>query len=727
MKIAGSKFWGIIALALVSLIIVVAGSITWFTLQLTSAELDFIARLLRAHIGPIFVMALILLVICVWSLESVFRNYIRPVPKITEKVTLINTSNASYRLPGEGGADIRRLCERINEAAQRYESLAQHVEERVQQARADSEQEKNTLAAIVTELTEGVLICNPDGRILLYNNRAKSLLTGSTADRDESRKSDPGGPERLIGLGRSVFGIIDKNLLGHVLDQITDKLRNKDPELASYFVTPGADDRLLRVEAVPVLRSPGRQFTGLILILYDITRQLETDSDLNLALQAVTRGFRASLAGIRSAIETIIDYPDMEIPQLEKLKGIIHRESLSMGELLESNLNFDGQIGISQWPLTTMSAQELTDLFQARALKKFNVQVQRASTDHTLWIKVDSYSFLQVLLFVVDKLKDLTGSAELTCRLTDLDWYIGLDLMWPGTPIKIETLRKWEQTPMVFEKEGWSLTLREILEHLGSDFGSYASKRLQDTAYLRFFVPVAEDIQPQERRSLAILPESRPEFYDFDLFGRAGQTTELNNQLLTELTYTVFDMETTGLKPSEGDEILSIGAIRIVNCRLLREERFEQLVDPLRSIPWESVQIHGIHPEMVIGQPTIGKVLPRLQQFAEDTILVAHNAAFDMRFLQMKEEQTAVRFINPLLDTLLLSAIVHPAHEDHNLEAIAQRLGVRVLGRHTAMGDAVATGELFLKLLPLLAEKGIYRLKDALEASKQTYYARMKF
>jgi DNA polymerase-3 subunit epsilon len=139
------------------------------------------------------------------------------------------------------------------------------------------------------------------------------------------------------------------------------------------------------------------------------------------------------------------------------------------------------------------------------------------------------------------------------------------------------------------------------------------------------------------------------------------------------------------------------------------------------------VQIHGINPEMVIGQPTIDTVLPRFQQFAEDTILVAHNAAFDMRFLQMKEEQTAVRFINPVLDTLLLSAIVHPAHEDHNLEAIAQRLGVRVLGRHTAMGDAVATGELFLKLLPLLAEKGIYRLKDAIEASKQTYYARMKF
>jgi len=726
MKLTGSKFWGIIALAFASLLIVTASSAVWFTFQLSSAELDFLIRLLERFIGPALVVVFLFVLVCIWSLESVYRNFIRPVPKLAEKVSLINAANPSYRLAGEGGADIRRLCDRINEIAQRYESLSGHVEEMVQRARADSEQEKNTLAAIVAELPEGVLICNPEGRILLYNSRAKLLLTGSPADNDPGRYSDPGGSGRQIGLGRSVFGIIDENLLGHVLDQISAKLRNNDPQVASYFVVPGADDRLLRVEAVPVL-DPGRQFTGLILIFYDITRQLETDSDLNLALQAVTRGFRASLAGVRSAIETIIDYPEMEVPQLEKLKGIIHRESLRMGALLESNLSFDGQIGISQWPLTTMSSQNLTDLLETKTREKLNVQLRVESSDQTLWIKVDSYSFLRVLLFVVDKLKSLMGIQEFTCRLTDLDWYIGLDLMWPGTPIKIETLREWEQAPVVFETEGWSLTLREILEHLASDIGSYASKRLPGESYVRFFLPIAEIFEPQESRSLTILPESRPEFYDFDLFGRAGQSAELESRFLTELTYTVFDMETTGLNPFQGDEILSIGAIRIVNCRLLREEHFEQLVDPLRSIPWESAQIHGIHPEMVIGQPTVDKVLPRFEQFAEDTILVAHNAAFDMRFLQMKEEQTGVRFINPVVDTLLLSAVVHPAHEDHNLEAIAQRLGVRILGRHTAMGDALVTGELFLKLLPLLAEKGIYTLKDALEASRQTYYARMKF
>ena len=108
---------------------------------------------------------------------------------------------------------------------------------------------------------------------------------------------------------------------------------------------------------------------------------------------------------------------------------------------------------------------------------------------------------------------------------------------------------------------------------------------------------------------------------------------------------------------------------------------------------------------MLQNQPTIGDVLPNLHQFAADTILVAHNAAFDMRFLQLNEKRTGLRFVNPVLDTLLISAVVHPSHEDHNLEAIAKRLGVNIVARHSASGDALATAEIFLKLLPLLAQK----------------------
>jgi DNA polymerase-3 subunit epsilon len=98
-----------------------------------------------------------------------------------------------------------------------------------------------------------------------------------------------------------------------------------------------------------------------------------------------------------------------------------------------------------------------------------------------------------------------------------------------------------------------------------------------------------------------------------------------------------------------------------------------------------------------------------------------------MKMLQLKETQTGVRFANPVLDTLLLSAVTHANSKDHSLEAIAQRLGVNIFGRHTSLGDAMVTGEIFLKLIPLLAEQGIVTLADARTAAEQTYLARVKY
>jgi DNA polymerase-3 subunit epsilon len=728
MRKPGNHFWAAVAVSAFLSLLIVAGSAFWLKRQLSPEQMQFIFRLMHQFIGPVAVVLLLLLAVTGGGVLAVFRRYIHPLRKIADEIPLIYASNPSHRIRCKGGGEIRLLCERINETAGKFESLSQNVEARISRARAESEQERNTLAAIMAELPEGVVICNTEGRILLYNNRARRLLTGfrPPSENDGQCGSPFLGANRYLGLGRSIYGIVDKNMISHAREQIQLKLSQNDPEVVSYFVVAGADDCLLRVEAVPVLNAD-RRLSGLILIFNDITRQLENDSHLNLALESFSRGVRASLAGIRSAIETIIEFPQMEARQLEALKGIIHKESLIMGELLEDKLPVNSRGNFSQWPLIAMSAADFTELLEAKVRDKLQAALHFEAFKPSIRIKIDSYSFLLMMVFVIDKLIRLTDAKQFTCRLSELDWYVGLDLLWPGLPVKIETLREWEEQRLLFEEEGMSLTLREIVDHHAADIGSYASRRSSGTSYLRIFLPVAETAEPEASRSLTILPESRPEFFDFDLFASAMAAPELEDRPLTDLTFTVFDMETTGLNPVEGDEILSIGAFRMVNCRLLREERFEQLVDPRRSIPWESVKIHGIHPEMLIGQPPIEQVLPRFHQFVEDTVLVAHNAAFDMRFLQMKEALTGTRFLNPVLDTLLLSAVVHPAHETHDLEAISQRLGVRILGRHTALGDAAATGEIFLKLLPLLARRGIYTLKDVLDASRRTYYAKQKF
>jgi len=167
--------------------------------------------------------------------------------------------------------------------------------------------------------------------------------------------------------------------------------------------------------------------------------------------------------------------------------------------------------------------------------------------------------------------------------------------------------------------------------------------------------------------------------------------------------------------------------MRTLNGRLLAGEAFDQLVDPRRSIPEAGIPIHGIRPEMVRGQPTIAEVLPAFHAFARDTVLVGHNVAFDLRFFALKEDAAGVRFDQPVLDTLLLASLAWPNEETHGLDAIAARLGVTVAGRHSALGDARTTAEVFLKLVPLLRQRGLATLGEARTASRRSYYAGLRY
>jgi DNA polymerase-3 subunit epsilon len=236
-------------------------------------------------------------------------------------------------------------------------------------------------------------------------------------------------------------------------------------------------------------------------------------------------------------------------------------------------------------------------------------------------------------------------------------------------------------------------------------------------------LPTALAEEPANLQS-PVLP--RPVSYEFDLFHQPGQEA-LGKVSLRNLSYVAFDTETTGLNPSTGDEIIQIGAVRIVNSRLLHNECIDQLVNPQRPVPISSVKVHGIDPDLLPSQPTITEVLPDFHAFSIDSVLVAHNAAFDMRFLQLKEEKTGLHFDNPVLDTLLLSSIVHPNQEGHSLDAIAERFNLTIVGRHTALGDALVTAEILLKLIPLLKAQGVHTLEEALIASSQSPFAKMKY
>lgn len=180
--------------------------------------------------------------------------------------------------------------------------------------------------------------------------------------------------------------------------------------------------------------------------------------------------------------------------------------------------------------------------------------------------------------------------------------------------------------------------------------------------------------------------------------------------------YVVLDLESTGLKPSAGDALLSIGAVRLRNAEPVAE--FATLVKPGRDIPPQSTRYHGLTQDMLADAPPAAEAIARFRDFAGLAVLVAHSAAFDRSLLFMEEHRGAPALPNPFLCSLLLSRWLDPREPDHSLDGLCGREGIVIAGRHEALGDARATAELWTRLLARAAARGVENLADLVRRSR---------
>ena len=166
-------------------------------------------------------------------------------------------------------------------------------------------------------------------------------------------------------------------------------------------------------------------------------------------------------------------------------------------------------------------------------------------------------------------------------------------------------------------------------------------------------------------------------------------------------TYVVFDIETTGLSPIN-DRITEIGAVKIREGVVVDE--FNQLINPGIPIPEKIVELTGITDDMVSNKPNIEEVLPDFEYFIQDSVLVAHNASFDIGFIRENFFKIGKTLDNPVLDTLELTRALFPQLKKHKLNVIAKYLNVDLTNHHRAVDDARATGEIFIKCMNILKE-----------------------
>lgn len=545
---------------------------------------------------------------------------------------------------------------------------------------------RGRLETVLRDLHDGVLICTLDHQVLLYNARALEILH-VTGD---------------VGLDRPLFETMAARPFLHALLRLQARFfagRHKEhADGLSLMLIAGTMDgkHTIKGRMSLMMDEAGQVPVGYVVTFEDFTNALATALWRERALFESRNDVKAKLGRLAELAE-------------DGALGEAFRDLEDEVNRLDTMLL---DVVAGAWPMSAVFSATL-----------FHCVADRNSEDRDLafmeegdpvWLHCDSASVTDLLDRLANRIAvDFSVSEFRVLATLASDGEAYIDLIYEGGIVDRDGLTGWLDEPL--EPDLGAVTGSDVLHRHRTELT--CGEIGEGMARLRLPMKIAAERYERPGRSQAPAAPRR-EFYDFDLLQRP-HATNLDQRSLRSLTCVVFDTETTGLEPSNGDEIISIGAVRIVNGRLLRGEIFNEFVNPKRPIPAASTKIHGITQAMVADAPVITQTLPRFHSYVGPGVMIAHNAAFDMKFLSLKEKMIGMRFDQPVLDTLLLAAHALGRDESLSLDGLSERFGIELApeDRHTALGDALATGSVFLKLLPLLEAKGVVTLGDAIAAS----------
>lgn len=519
--------------------------------------------------------------------------------------------------------------------------------------------DKTRLEALLAEMPDGVMFCTPGHTIALYNGRCRDILNRAEA----------------LGLGRPVAGLLKMG----PIRQAYDRLLDVGAENGTDILVTTADGARLIEARLRLLRLDGQDSAapGYVLTLRDVTADLKVQAER-------AHLFNRFVAGVSALIG---DAPAG--PTKDGLTALL-RDTQARKRITDTGW----------WPMEALGAGDLGMALASRLGRKgVALEPDLAPT----LVRCDGYAMTRLLESLALSWA-ATGAGAL--RLT-------LASQTPQTAIL--SLEADAKAPGADQLDAW------LAQALAPDTSGFTGADVLLSHGTAITIEPAGPGRHALRLSLA-LGEPRPMgpscavLYDFDLLNVAIPD-DLAMVPLKALSFVVFDTETTGLNPAQ-DEICQIAALRLVNGKIRHSECFDTLVNPGRPIPASASAVHRITDAMVADAPAVPEALQRFHGFAADAVLVAHNAPFDMSFLRRREAEIGGRFDQPILDTVLCSAILYGQSADHTLDALCERLHIHIpdTARHTAIGDAIGTAEAFRKMIPMLEAAGLPNLGALIKA-----------
>ncbi len=328
-------------------------ALAFLGLGATGAVLVALAAAAAEGIAAILLPAAILLatVFAAWRLLQVL--VLRRVAALAAAARVIAHGGEEARLPMERFAALTPLPAALNELAEKLFGERKRVDEAVAQSTLRVEEQNSRLAAILKDLHDGVLVCNLEHQILLYNRRALSLL----------------GVRGALGLGRSLLPLLARDPLLHALERLTRSF-GQDAERAeerhAEVLTAAADGRSL-LQGRMGLVVMGGQVTGYVLTLSDATAELATLGKCDALLREATEALRQPIANIRAAAETLADNPDLPAGERVAFERMLSDQAEALSARLEDIAGEYRGIAGRLWPTGQILSTDLIGLVAWRA------------------------------------------------------------------------------------------------------------------------------------------------------------------------------------------------------------------------------------------------------------------------------------------------------------------------------------------------------------------------
>ncbi|MDA7427555.1 exonuclease domain-containing protein [Primorskyibacter aestuariivivens] len=626
--------------------------------------------------GAVAGFAVLGLVTWIWRLFD--ENLARPMQALAAQMRVLAQSNEAKPLNEEQTKYLGDLAPAAASIAEKLSQTRSDLTLAIQRETTRLAEEKERLETLLADVNAGILLCSRDHNVVFYNSVARNLLQEGNAPR----------------LNQPVTGCLREGPLLHAYERLT---LEGSQHTETQFLCSTPDGTAMFTATMRLVPQGNERGGGYALTLRDVTADIGLHAEREALLSDMVDGMRRKAANL----DTLVSLREASDDPVEQA---LLQETRDMARAVDRFGQRYNDTTASWWPVADISSRDLLDSLRAR-LRGDGVKF---TAEHApLSVACDGFMIVSLMAHLAGKLKDNGYLEEVALSLVEGDEGEALmRLGWEGNPLPLGVLEGWLEEPL--EMGQAELTGRYVLSRHSTDIWPESEGIC---AAICLPLPRTEERGDHDLRGAV---------YDFSLFEKS-RVARLADTPLEDLSYVVFDTETTGLLPSQGDEIVQIAALRVVGGKLLEAERLDVLVDPRRNIPEASTKVHGITEAMVKGAPGIEVAGKDLHDFAQGSVLVAHNAPFDMAFFHKHADLIGREFDNPVLDTVLLSAVIFGITEVHTLDALCERLGVVIpeKDRHTAMGDTLATGTVFVQMMQMLKELGYTSFGEVHDAMKK--------